>query len=182
MCLPLTWRPCVSRLNLWILTKREQLEPAASALLCDSHWLPSCVGQWAEPSRAETGEASCFVFVLVSACLWQVNNKMCCLIPDCLAFFLHPSCNPPFSCCIIGAAFHLSFLTLSSSVPRSLSPTMCSNWQNCNLVAAVLYCSFLIGVRGCWQSLAMLDWLIDEPLWLPGFCLTNRFIAFETKN
>lgn len=38
-------------------------------------------------------EAPCLCLVLVSACLWQVNNKMHCLIPDCLASLLCPSCS-----------------------------------------------------------------------------------------
>ena len=118
----------------------------------------------------------------VSAGLWQVNNKMYRLIADCLASLPCPSCNLSFSCHITWGAFHLSFLPLGSSVHWSLSPNLCSNWQNRSLVVAAHSFHFLIGVRGSWWSQATLDWLIAWLLWLSSFRLTKKFIMFETKN
>lgn len=172
MCLPLTLRPCVSWLNLGILTKREQSEAAALELCV------TAIGSWScsanEQSLPGQRCLPLFGFVLASACCWQGNNKMCRLIVEWLASLLCPSRNPSFSCCVTWGAFLFSFLTSSPSVRSPLSPRLCSNWQSCNPVAAVLYCLSLIGIRGCWRSPAMLNWLIGLLQSLPDVCLTNR--------
>lgn len=153
-----------------------RLQPGSCSVTALGSW--SCSGQWAVPSRAEMPAS---LWLCLSVCMSLTREQwsvcVCCLIVKWLASFLCPSRNPSFSCCITRGAFLLSFLTSSSSVRSPLSPRLCSNWQSCNLVAAVLYCLSLIGIRGCWQSPAIVNWLIDLLQSLPGFCLTNRSVC-----